>query len=471
MNSIIIWGYLGICLLIGLIKLPSIKSLREYAMGSIKFSTLALSLSMMASLIATEETIGTAEKGFSMGGAFIATSVMQFVRWQIMGSLVAPAVPYMRSRGCMTLVDMMYFMYGKIGRVFGVMSILCEVMLLAMYYKAAAFILERYLNINFEYGAIIITLIVAMYSIFGGMNAIITTDILQFFIFIVCFPIIFILGVINIDSSSLMQSLPFDKIHITQSNVKDFVTISIFGMVPPVALSFIQRLLMCNSTKQTKIVCQFTGLFACFFIFMMSTIGLIAYGLNPDIKSDEALFFFMDYFVPAPIMGFIIMSFLAVIMSTASSFLNSINVVLMRDIVSTILPKVKNSKSELMITKVIGLCVVILAYNMIFVKEHLLDALWFLANFYDPFITMPLLMALAGHRTKVQHYKYLVVITSVSLSIAYYFNGDFDTVTYTVGIIVSMICSLLFKDKSIQKFDQAPEFDHKSNDEEEFKIA
>lgn len=470
MNSIIVWGYLGLCLLIGLMKFPKIKTLRQYAMGTSSFSTLILSLSMMAALIGTADTIGTAEKGFSMGAVFIITSVIQFARWYLMGKFVGPSIPYMRVRGCITLVDMMYFMYGKLGRILGVTSIFCEVFLLAIYYKAAAFILERYLGIDFKYAAFAITVIVAMYSVFGGMNAIIITDVLQFFIFVVCFPIIFIIGVMSIDISSLFKSLPMEKTHITEDNLVDLFTMSVFTLVPPVALSYIQRLLMCEGEKQAQLVCQVTGLFSTFFIFMMGTIGLISYGMNPDLKSDEALFYFIDYSVPPFIIGFVAISFLAVIMSTASSFLNSINVVIMKDIVTPLFPVVKKKKFELLITKIIGFLVVVVAYNMIFVKEHVLDTLWMLCNFYDPFITIPLLMALGGCRIKNQHYKYVVIITLTSLMIAYYFHGNFDTLTFTVGTIVSIISTFAFRDRSINKFDHSPEFLHKSEDVE-LKVA
>jgi SSS family solute:Na+ symporter len=454
----VVWAYLIICIILGFAGVPKMRTLRDYAFGTGQFSTTMLSLSMMATLIDSYNTMGTSEKAYSMGMIFALTSIFQIVRWNIMGSFLGPAVPFLRSQGCITLIDMMRFFYGKFGRYIGFFLIVCELMFLSVYYKSAAFILNKYLNMSFEYAAMIVTCVIALYCIFGGMHAIVVTDVIQFFIFVIVFPIIFLWGIINIDVSAALNALPFEKTHITRDNLPELISLAAYFSLPVIGLPFTQRVLMCNSVQQSKTVCQATGFFACFFTMMMSIMGMISYGMNPDINSANALFYFVDHAVPAAVTGFVAITFLAVIMSSASSTLNAINVAIVKDVIEPLFPVVKEKSKELLATKIIGVVVVFTSFHFIFVDEHILDTLWTIANFYDPIVTIPFLMALGGIRIKSKHYKYLTIIASCTVLIARYFHGSFDTMTFCVGIVVSAIILLILRDKSIGRLDRSPDY-------------
>lgn len=460
-NSMIVWSYLIICIILGFAGVPKMRTLRDYAFGTGQFSTTMLSISMMATLIDSYSTIGISEKAYSMGTVFAITSLFQIVRWHIMGSFLGPAVPYLRMKGCISLIDMMRFFYGRFGRYIGFFLIICELMFLSVYYKSAAFILNKYLNMPFEYAAMIVTCVIALYCIFGGMHAIIVTDVVQFFIFVIIFPIIFFWGMMNIDVVAAWRALPFEKTHITSDNLPSLFSLAVYFSLPVIGLPFTQRVLMCNSIQQSKTVCQATGFFACFFTLMMSMMGVVSYGINPGIESAQALFYFVDHAVPAAVTGFVAITFLAVIMSSASSTLNAINVTIVKDVVEPLFPGVKEKSKELLATKIIGVAVVFISFHFIFVDEHILDTLWSIANFYDPIVTIPFLMALGGIRIKPQHYKYLTIIASATVVIARHFHGTFDTITLCAGIVVSALALILLRDKTIEKM--APSRDYEED--------
>lgn len=451
-ESIVVWLYLALCILLGFIGIPKMRTLKDYAVGNGQFSTTVLAISMMAACIDSFDTIGNAEKGFSMGATFIGAGILQFARWYIIGSLLAPALPSLKSQGCMTLVDIMGSFYGKLGRYVGTATLLFALVLLSIYYKSAAFILERYLHMDFKYAAAIVTSVIALYCIFGGVHAIVVTDVVQFFIFAICFPVIFIWGILNMDVSAALDALPYEKTHITSEDLPTFLSLCVHTILPILGLPYIQRLLMCEKPSQIRLICNATGVFDCAFLLMLSFIGLVVFGLNPEIKSDEALFFFIDHSVPTPIIGVIAVAFLAVIMSTASSFLNSLNIIIVKDIINPLLPIVKEKNLELLATKIVGVVVVFISFNLIYIKEHIIDTLWMMDNFYDPFVTIPFIMALLGIRIKAEHYKYVIINSTIALLIARYFHDDFDTITFTAGVFTSLATIILLRDKKIQKF-------------------
>lgn len=458
-NSMVVWAYLIVCIILGFAGVPKMRTLRDYAFGTSQFSTTMLSLSMIATLIDSYNTIGTVEKAYSLGAVFALTSVFWIIRWNIMGSLLGPVVPYLRAQGCMTLIDIIRFYYGRWGRFVGFLSVLCEMTFLSIYYKSAAFILQKYLNMSLEYAAAAVTCVIALYCIFGGMHAIIVTDVVQFFIFVIVLPAVLFWGIMNTDVAVAWNNLPFEKTHITKDNISELISLAIYTAFPIIGFPFTQRVLMCGNTRQCQTVCQLTGFFACFFLVLMSVVGMITYGMNPNMDSNDALFYFVDHAVPASVNGFIAISFLAVIMSTASSSLNAINVVIIKDIIEPFFPAIKEKRRELFAAKIVGLVVVFTSFNLMFANESIVDMLWTWDNFYIPIVGVPFLMALAGIRIKPSNYKYVILFSLISVEAAHYIHGKFDTMTFCVGIAASAATLLLLRDKSISKMDRSPDYD------------
>lgn len=173
---------------------------------------------------------------------------------------------------------------------------------------------------------------------------------------------------------------------------------------------------------------------------------------------------FIDQCVPQSLMGFIAISFLAIIMSTASSLLNAINVVMVKDVITPFFPSLKENNKDLVVAKFIGMVVVLLSFVMIFMKEHIWDMFWALDNFWDPFVSIPLLLGLFGFRIRPEKYKYVVGITLTSILVARLFHDSFDPVTLVVGVVTSAATIMIFRDKSISKSDNAADFEKEKGD-------
>lgn len=445
----IVWAYLTLCLILGFFKVPKIKSLKDYALGSGQFSTAVLTLSMIATFVGPAETIGVVGKSFTMGMIFTSTCILHALKWFIMGTILSSSIAYLKMNNCYTLVDIMRLFYGKWGKYVCLASLLMSVAILAIFYKAAAIVLERYLHIPFVYGAAIITITIAIYSVFGGMHAITITDVVQFFIFIIIIPAVLFIGFQNIDFKSAISSVPEGKMHINADNIGLFLSLLVYELIPVTGFPYIQRGLMSSNARQVKTVFFTVGISASIFALMLCTIGMVVAGLNPDIHGDDALFYFIDNAVPSSIMGFVAVSFLAIIMSTASSFLNSITVIIIKDIITPVFPKMAANDKQLMLTRFSGMIIAIAAFGMLFVKDQIIDMLWTMDNFWDPFISIPLIMGLMGMRIQQENFKYVIFSALAAVLIARAFNGSFDTITLCAGVFVSATMMLIFRDKSL----------------------
>lgn len=463
----IVWAYLTVCMMLGFFKVPKMKSLKDYAIGPTQFSTTALTLSMIAAAIGPGETMGEAEKSFSLGMVFVFSAILQVIHWWLMGYIMAPSLRVLQFNKCMTLVDIMKFFYGKWGRYVCTASIVLGIALLSIFYKASAQVLEKYLNIPFLHGAALITIAIAIYSIFGGIHAIIITDVVQFFIFMIVVPGVFFFGFQSIDIPTTWNNIPYEKTHISMNDIPLMISFLIYGLIPTTGWPYIQRALMAQHGNQLKKIFTTTGIFSSIFYLMMGIIGLFVSGMNPEIQSDDALFFFIDQVVPSSVMGFVAISFLAIIMSTASSFLNASTVIIIKDIITPAFPKLNNNKTQMMLTKFAGVIVAFASFGMMFVKDHILDMLWTIDNFWDPFVSVPLVMGLLGVRIKHENFKYVLIAALAGVLISRAFHGEFDTITLVFGVISSISAMLFFRDKSIKKHDIATDF----SDEEMQKVA
>jgi len=458
----IVWAYLTLCLVLGFFKVPKIKSLKDYALGSGQFSTSILILSMIATAIDPSETVGVAGKSFSLGIIFASTRILYVLKWWIMGTVLASSFAYLKQNNCYTLVDIMGLFYGKWGRYVCIAGLVLGIALLAIFYRAAAIVLERYLHIPFVYGAAIITLTIAIYSAFGGMHAITITDVIQFFIFIIIIPVVFFIGLQNIDFQTTLNNVPQDKMSITSDNLGLFISLLIYTLIPVTGYPYIQRGLMCENARQVKSVFFTVGILASIFAIMLCTIGMVVAGLNPDIKGDDALFYFIDNAVPSSIIGFVAVSFLAIIMSTASSFLNSITVVIIKDIITPLFPKMATNNKQLMLTRYSGMIIAVASFGMIFVKDQIIEILWTLDNFWIPCIAMPFIIGLMGIRIKHEHFKYVIFVTATVLLIARAFNDSFDTITMSAGVVATALMIFILRDKSITNSSNS--FDNEKSD-------
>ncbi len=449
----IVWAYLTVCMMLGFFKVPKMRSLKDYAVGPAQFSTAALTLSMIAAAIGPGETMGEAEKSFSLGMVFVFSAVLQVIHWWLMGYIMAPSLKSLQFHGCITLVDIMKSFYGKWGKYVCTSNIILDIALLSIFYKASAQVLEKYLNIPFLHGAALITVAISVYSIFGGIHAIIITDVVQFFVFMIVIPGIFFLGFQNIDIPTTWNNIPYEKTHISMSDIPLMISFLIYGLIPTTGFPYIQRALMAKHGNQLKTIFTATGIFSSIFYLMMGVIGLLVSGMNPEIQSDDALFFFIDQVVPSSFMGCVAISFLAIIMSTASSFLNASTVIIIKDIITPAFPKLNNNKAQMFLTKFAGVIVAFASFGMMFVKDHIVDMLWTIDNFWDPFVSVPLVMGLLGVRIKPENFKYVLMSALAGVLISRAFHGEFDTITLVFGVISSISAMLFFRDKSIKKYD------------------
>jgi len=170
------------------------------------------------------------------------------------------------------------------------------------------------------------------------------------------------------------------------------------------------------------------------FYIMLSVIGLCAYVLQPNIEDPNTLFFsLLNVSLPPVVKGIAVSGVLAVIMSTADSFLNSAAISAIDDVVPFLCKNELTDRSKLMLSRVVtvvfGLVSIFIAMGNF---ESMIEFLLFFFNFWMPVVSAPMLLYICNYKT--------------------------DFVTYFVSVCGGLITLLIYRSCVSEDFAQASQF-------------
>ncbi|KJW04024.1 solute symporter family protein [Orientia tsutsugamushi str. Sido] len=165
-------------LAIGLWYGKEVKSVRDYALGGRNFST----ASLVSTLIATFIGGSTFSLGLYEIYALGILAVLPIIG-QILGLLCYPYILIPRMQeffGKLSVADVMGDLYGKHIRIIGAACVIIRSATgIAMQIKVFSTIFNHFLGIDSVYATVISSMVVIIYSAFGGIRAVVFTDIFQ----------------------------------------------------------------------------------------------------------------------------------------------------------------------------------------------------------------------------------------------------------------------------------------------------
>ncbi|HWM40616.1 MAG TPA: sodium:solute symporter family protein, partial [Streptomyces sp.] len=285
------------------------------------------------------------------------------------------------------------------------------------------------------------------YSSFGGAWAVIQTDMLQFVFLGVFIPVTLILALGEVGGpSGLVDSLPdahltFGGGYSTATFVGLFIAFLLGEtLVPPYA----QRTFSTPDSKHARRGFALTGIFSFLFYFVAATLGLVALALYPDIEPDQAIPKLVMTLVPAGLVGLVVAALLAVVMSTASSYLNSASVAFVKDVYQPLVPGEISTKRKLSLERGLTLLVGTLATGFALVVPSIVDALIYAYSFWAPTIVIPLLIAvLFGSRSKPAALTAIVAGAAATLIWLVWFQEWTGLDPIVVGAAVNLVAFVI----------------------------
>ena len=396
--------YLALVLTIGLLAGRGIRNLSHFSVAGRSFSSFVVFATLSASFIGGGFTMGNAEKVFTWGIVNIFALWGFSLKEILVATLVAPRMDTFSQ--AISVGDIMESAYGNTAKlVTGCFAVLLCAGIVGAQVGATGYIFELFLGVPRFWGIILGFGIVVLYSTVGGMRAVVFTDLMQFAILAVGIPLTLVLGVLRAGGLDAIQaSVPLGHLTLL-GNKGAWAFVSLFltfilgeTLVPP----YVQRLLIGRNAGHTARGTLYSGLFSIPFFAVTGGIGLVALTLNPGLNPNLALPYVIQQVLPVGIKGMVVAGIIAVVMSSADSFLNGAAVALSNDVVPPLRKKPLSDRQALMLAKCATLLVGALAIVFALKIKSILDILIYAYHFWAPVIVIPLGAAFFGIRAETR---------------------------------------------------------------------
>lgn len=380
---------------IGVYSAFRVKDSDDFAVAGNKIIWPVLFATLSASFLGGGSSMGRAGQTFNDGYVFLFAASGFTIQTFLTGWLIAPKLK--RYPGAQTLGDIMEVHYGGFARLLSaVLSLVFCIGILGAQALAIGTIFQAILGISITAGILIGMCIVMVYSVAGGMWAVIQTDVIQFMLLGIFLPVTLIIGLYQIGGpAELVAALPVGHFSVIGSyEIATFITIFVAFMLGEALVQpYAQRAFCAPDPKNAQKGYMLSGLFGLLFFTITATLGLVAVVLFPDIAPDQALPTLVKSILPIGVTGLVLAALLAVVMSTADSYLNSTAVVFVRDIYSKHVNTKATSKQHLKVERWVSLIVGVAATLFALTATSIVDALLMSYALWAPTMIIPLIGA------------------------------------------------------------------------------
>ena len=306
----------------------------DYFLAGRDLGWLAVGASLFASNIGSEHLIGLAGSGAAGGLAvghfeWLATLMLLILGWVF--------VPFYQRSGVTTMPEFLEMRYNGASRTYlATVSIIGYVLTkISVSLYAGGLIIGGLTGMSVWTSAVIIVIATGVYTIIGGLRAVVYTDMMQAAILIIGSLVLTLLGLDAIGGwSGLKASVPADFFSMWKpSNHPDFPWTGVIFGAPILGVWYwctdqyiVQRVLAARNIATARSATIFAGYLKILPVFIFVLPGVIAFGLystpeNPLV--DNALLTLATNVLPVGLSGLFIAGLLAALMSSLSSVFNS----------------------------------------------------------------------------------------------------------------------------------------------------
>src|SRR6266404_2498155 len=321
----------------------------DYFLAGRNVGWFAIGASLFVSNISTEHFIGLAGSGASSGLAvghfeWLACLIVLLLGWVFM--------PFYLRSNVFTMPEFLELRFNRSCAVYlaGV-SILAYIFTkISVHLYAAGIVLERVVGWNPLTAALILVIATGVYTIAGGLAAVIYTDLVQTLILIAGAVVLTTIGLHRVGGfAGLRAGVPASYFHMIKPvSDPDFPWTGIFFGAPILGIWYwctdqviVQRVLSAKDEGHAKAATIFAGFLKILPVFMLVLPGIIAFALFPDQvkKPDFAYPTLVLNLLPVGLVGLVMAALLAAVMGAMSSVFNSASTLVTLDFYKKIRPQ------------------------------------------------------------------------------------------------------------------------------------
>jgi Na+/proline symporter/signal transduction histidine kinase len=402
----VIIAFLLLNLIFGLASGRGIKNIREYAIGNRNFSTATIVATIVATWIFGSVVSLNLIETYNNGLYFIIPGIADGISFFIIAYFYAPRMR--EFLGKLSVAEAMGSIYGTNVRIITAVSgIIPAIGNIAIQFSIFTILLNYLFGELNIYVLVFSSLIVITYSTLGGIKSVTFTDMIQFFTFGVVIPMMVFLIWQEINSvdeiSNILTTNPLfdykEVLNIENPRFSGVIFLFLFFMVPGLDPALFQRITMAKSTMQIAKAFIISGIVITCFYMLVDFAGVLLLADNvTNIDENNVLQYVLDNYCPTGFKGFFMIGIMAMIMSTADSYINTSSILFSYDLCQSLGVKLSEQKTLLLI-RISSLLIGIAGLLLSFFSGNLLEMILTSHGFYMPIVSVPLILAIFGFRS------------------------------------------------------------------------
>lgn len=348
LDSAIILLYILVVLAIGFYFRKRSKNSEEYFLAGRKVGWIAIGASLFATNISSEHFLGLAGTGSKSG---LAVGHFEWLACLILLLLGWVFTPFYIKSGVFTMPEFLEKRYNSAARYYlSIVSILSYILTkISISLYAGGILLNAVVGWDMYTSAVVIVIITGIYTLLGGLSAVIYTDLVQMFILIIGSIILTLIGLSEAGGwVNLVANTPADFWSMFKPLTHpDFPWTGIIFGAPILGLWYwctdqyiVQRVLSAKNLTNAQSGTIFAGYLKILPVFILVLPGIIAFHISGGtVSGDKAYPWLVTHLLPSGIKGIVVAGLLAALMSSLSAMFNSTSTLLTIDVFKKLKPE------------------------------------------------------------------------------------------------------------------------------------
>jgi len=322
-----------------------------YFLGGRDSGWFVIGASLFASNIGSEHLVGLSGTGAASGVAVGQFEILATLILLLLGWLFVPF--YLRS-GVFTMPEFLERRYSPAARWYlAIISIVGYVLTkISVTIAAGGIVFVTLMGIDFWTGALVVVVATGIYTVFGGLRAVLYTDLLQMFVLVGGAVAVTVIGLNTLGGWTVMtETVPSGFMSVWKPmSDPNFPWTGIILGAPILGVWYwctdqfiVQRVLSAHNIDNARRGTIFGAYLKVLPLFIFVVPGVIAYGLAQQGvlelgEPDEALPTLIGVLLPTGLKGLVVGGMLAALMSSLSSVFNSCSTLITWDIYKKLNP-------------------------------------------------------------------------------------------------------------------------------------
>lgn len=402
-DLIMVVSFLVFNLIAGIYSGRGIKDIKDYAVSDRNFSTSTISATIIATWISGSYFTVAMSQAYQEGVWFLPAAAASVLGSIIVMYFFAPKMG--EFFGSISVAESMGKMFGpKVRFITALCSVAQAIGMTALQIRVFSTVFSHFFGFSSVYATVVSSAVVIFYSAWGGIKAVTFTDKIQFLTFAIFIPLFFmfvwkVFGDVDAIAATVQTNQLLDYTQLVNIDHPKFwpsFMLFIWFLIPGFDSATFQRMLMAKSTAQIKRCFGFASLGEGTIIALTCGIAIVMLSVNQNLDSSNILMHILDNYSVVGLKGLTIIGIVAMVMSTADSWINTSSVVFSHDICA---PNGIKFKNELLLSRLFAIVVGIGGLIMALHTQNLFGLFLVSFSLYMPIVTPPLFMAILGFRS------------------------------------------------------------------------